>query len=97
MNNTVGDGASSEKRESDGKEYKEKGEDNGICSEKIWEVILIKSSVRIEDFGVESGGLRDDVLDGGVDRKKERKREDKENRESQEMAGVGVYYTLCFW
>jgi hypothetical protein len=35
---------------------------------------LIKSSVRIEDFGVESGGLRDDVLDGGVDRKKERKR-----------------------
>jgi hypothetical protein len=52
--------------------------------------------VRKEDFGVESGGLRDDVLDGGVDRKKERKREDKENRESQEMAGVGVYYTLCF-
>lgn len=35
---------------------------------------MIKSSVRIEDFGVESGGLRDDVLDGGVDRKKERKR-----------------------
>jgi hypothetical protein len=35
MNNTVGDGASSGKRESDGKEYKEKGEDNGICSEKI--------------------------------------------------------------
>jgi hypothetical protein len=49
---------------------------------------------REEGFGAPSGELRDDVLDGGVDRKKERKREDKEDRESQEMAGVSVYYTL---